>query len=80
VGGDGAQYASDLGFLKIRKFLRKGLDTPFGDLPVGQSKLPVGQQIVGWIEPFAKLIEVVQNMMGVALLYPSYGYALESSY
>jgi hypothetical protein len=26
-----------LGFLKIRIFLRKGLDRPFSDLPVGQS-------------------------------------------
>ena len=33
---DGDRYASDLGFLKIRKFLRKGLDMPFSDLPVRQ--------------------------------------------
>jgi hypothetical protein len=33
---DGDQYASDLGFLKIRIFLREGLDTPLSDLPVGQ--------------------------------------------
>jgi hypothetical protein len=37
-----AQYTGDLRFLKIRKFLQKGLDTPRGgkiggDLPVGQS-------------------------------------------
>ena len=31
-----AQYASDLGFLKIRKFLREGLDRQLSDLPVGQ--------------------------------------------
>jgi hypothetical protein len=33
-----AQYAGDLGLLKIRKFLREGLDMPLSDLPVGQSK------------------------------------------
>jgi hypothetical protein len=38
VGGDGDKYASDLGFLKIRIFLRTGLDMQFSDLPVGRSK------------------------------------------
>jgi hypothetical protein len=33
---DGDRYTGDLGFLKIRKFLRRGLDTPLSDLPVGQ--------------------------------------------
>ncbi len=42
------------------------------DLPVGQIKLPVRQQIAGWVEPFAKPIAVVQNMMGIASLHPSY--------
>jgi hypothetical protein len=36
------------------------------------SDLPVGQQIVGWVEPFAKPIAVVQYMMGIASLHPSY--------
>jgi hypothetical protein len=42
---DGNRYASDLGFLKIRIFLREGLDMPLSDLPVGQSKEPVSRRI-----------------------------------
>jgi hypothetical protein len=42
-----------------------GLDRKFCDLPVGQIKQPVRQQI-GWVEPFAKPTAVVQNMMGIA--------------
>jgi hypothetical protein len=38
VGGDGDRYTSDLELLKIRKFSQRGLDMPFSDLPVGQSK------------------------------------------
>jgi hypothetical protein len=41
-------------------------------LPVGHLKQPVRQQIVGWVEPFAKPIAVVRNMMGIASLHPSY--------
>jgi hypothetical protein len=33
---DGARYKADLGMLKIRIFLQKGLDTEIGDLPDGQ--------------------------------------------
>ena len=29
-------------------------------------------QPVGWVEPFAKPIAVVHNMMGIASLHPSY--------
>ncbi len=35
-------------------------------------KQPVRQQIVGWVEPFAKPIAVVRHMMGIASLHPSY--------
>jgi hypothetical protein len=34
--------------------------------------LPVGQQIAGWVERFAKPIAVVRTMMGIASLHPSY--------
>ena len=34
--------------------------------------LPVGQRIVGWVERFAKPIAIVQTMMGIASLHPSY--------
>jgi hypothetical protein len=76
VGQDGEGYRFDLGRVKIRIFLHEGLDRKFSDLPVGQLKQPVRQQIVGWVEPFAKPIAVVQNMMGIASFHPSY--ALES--
>jgi hypothetical protein len=45
-------------------FLQRGLDR--------QIKQPVRQQIAGWVERFAKPIAVVQNMMGIVLLYPCY--------
>jgi hypothetical protein len=46
-------------------FLRRGLDRKF-------SVLPVGQQIAGWVEPFAKPIVLVENMMVPLPLHPSY--------
>jgi hypothetical protein len=36
------------------------------DLPVGQIELSARQQIVGWLERFAKPIAVVHIMMGIA--------------
>jgi hypothetical protein len=49
---DGDRYAGDLGFLKIRKFLPKGLDTPFSDLPVeaGQEYRLDGWSVCGSID------------------------------
>jgi hypothetical protein len=66
-GQDGGIYSSDLGLRKIRIFLQRGLDrqnySRVADLPVGQIKQPVRQQIAGWIERFAKPIAVVHNRM-----------------
>jgi hypothetical protein len=58
-----------LHFGKTEIFLQRGLDTIFADLPVGQINQPVGQ-IVGWVEPYAKPIAVVQSMMGIAFAPP----------
>jgi hypothetical protein len=72
VGRDGGGYRSDLGVRRSGIFSQRGLDRKFSDLPVRQLGQPVRQQIVGWVEPFAKPIAVVGNMVGTASLHPSY--------
>jgi hypothetical protein len=65
VRRDGDGYRSDLGQRRREIFLQRGLDRKFGDLPIGQL-----EQFVGWVEPFAPPIAVVQNMMGIAFAPP----------
>jgi hypothetical protein len=54
VGRDGDGYRVDLGVRRSGIFSQRGLDRKFSDLPVRQRRQPVGQQIAGWVEPFAK--------------------------
>jgi hypothetical protein len=44
---------------------KSGHARPAGDLPAGQ-------QIVGWVERFAKPVAIVRITMGIASLHPSY--------
>ena len=40
-------------------------------VPIGSNELRNSEQRVGWVEPFAK--PIIFALMGIALLYPSYG-------
>ena len=83
VGRDGESYSFDLGFGKTEIFLPMGLDRQVTsrptDLPVGQIELSARQQIVGWLERFAKPIAVVHNMM-VSLPLRSARFTLEEHF
>ena len=65
VGTGRLGYASDLGQAKTEIFLQIGLDRQTGKT---RSDLPVRQICAhaGWVEPCAKPITVVANMMGIA--------------
>jgi hypothetical protein len=43
VGRDGGRYVGDLGRKRTEKFLRRGLDSCVGDLPVGRDHRSVSQ-------------------------------------
>ena len=47
VGRDSESYSFDLGFGKTEIFLQMGLDRQFTDLPVGQIRFDLLQQITG---------------------------------
>jgi hypothetical protein len=66
VGWDKKSSRSDLGWLKTEIFLQSGLDRNSVICPSGVLMQPVGQQIVGWVEPFAKPIAFARSMMGIA--------------
>ena len=70
VGTGRLGYAADLAQAKTEIYLQKGLDRQTGKT---RSDLPVRQICahVGWVEPCAKPITIVQNMMAIASLHPS---------
>ena len=53
-------------------------DLPWRQISTQGEGDPHGEESLGWVEPFAKPITVVANMMGIASLNPSYALRAET--